>query len=86
LAAFTVAYLIEDPLTVHAWAGYVVGALVTARVMCGLIGPKHARFSDFIYSPAAGLRYMRDIVSFRAKRYLGHRLRAVDSNTHCLRF
>jgi cytochrome b len=72
VAAFSIAYLTEDPLVVHVWAGYVVGALVAARVFWGFIGPKHARFSDFIYSPAGGLRYTRDLISVRAKRYLGH--------------
>jgi cytochrome b len=72
VAAFSIAYLTEDPLVVHVWAGYVVGALVAARVFWGFIGPKHARFSDFIYSLAGGLRYTRDLISVRAKRYLGH--------------
>lgn len=72
VAAFTVAYLIEDPLTVHVWAGYLVGTLVVARAIWGFVGPIHARFSDFIYSPTGVLRYIRDLVSFRAKRYLGH--------------
>ena len=32
VVAFTVAYLTEDePLTVHVWAGYIVGALVIVR-------------------------------------------------------
>ena len=40
VAGFTIAYLTEeDLLTVHVWAGYVVGALVVARVLWGLIGP-----------------------------------------------
>jgi cytochrome b len=39
VVGFTIAYLIEEPLTVHVWAGYVVGALIVARVVWGLIGP-----------------------------------------------
>ena len=38
VAAFTVAYLIEDPLTVHVWAGYLVGALVITRAIWGFVG------------------------------------------------
>jgi cytochrome b len=73
VAGFTVAYLTEeDLLTVHVWAGYAVGVLIAARIVWGFVGSAHARFSDFLYSPAAALRYVRDLLLFRADRHLGH--------------
>ena len=73
VVAFTVAYLSEDDLlTVHVWAGYLVGGLIVARVIWGFVGPAHARFADFLCSPADTLRYVRDLVLFRAQRHLGH--------------
>ncbi len=73
VVAFTVAYLTEDPLTVHVWAGYVVGLLVVARIIWGFIGSPHARFADFVYAPGTALRYVRDLLMFRGgERHLGH--------------
>jgi cytochrome b len=74
VVAFTVAYLVEDdPLIVHVWAGYVVGILVLGRVIWGVVGSPHARFSDFVYAPSTAFRYVRDLVMFRGgHRYLGH--------------
>jgi cytochrome b len=73
VAAFTIAYLIEDdPLIVHVWAGYVVGVLVVARIVWGFVGTPRARFADFIYAPATALRYVLDLLRFRGARYLGH--------------
>ena len=71
--SFFVAYFTEDDfLTQHVWAGYVVGAVVCVRLVWGLIGTKHARFSDFVRSPAATMRHLGDLIRRRAKRYIGH--------------
>jgi cytochrome b len=69
---FLVAYVSEDLLTLHVWAGYLVGGLLLFRVVRGFIGPRRARFVDFVYPPAAVWRYLVDLVAFRARRHLGH--------------
>lgn len=69
---FFVAYLAEDAKIAHVWAGYIVGALVFARIVWGFVGPRHARFSDFTSGPIAATRYLWDVVHALAKRYVGH--------------
>lgn len=71
--AFIVAYATEeDVLFLHVWAGYFIGVLLLARVVWGMVGSKHARFSDFVTSPIQAVRYVIDTFCLRAKRYIGH--------------
>lgn len=71
--AFATAFIVEDDLlAVHVWAGYLALALIGIRLIWGLIGPRHARFSDFVRGPSRVVGYLRDAMQFRAKRYLGH--------------
>ena len=56
----------------HLAAGYLVLALILARIIWGFVGSRYARFSDFIYPPRIIFRYMRDMAHLRAPRYLGH--------------
>jgi cytochrome b len=71
--AFFVAYFTEDDyLTQHAWAGYVVGAVVCFRLLWGFVGTEHARFGDFVPSPGTFKQYALDLLHNRAKRVLGH--------------
>lgn len=73
VAGFALAYLTEDDfLTLHIWAGYLAGMLIALRLPWGLIGPRHARFSDFVYRPSKIAAYLGDMLQFRARRCLGH--------------
>ena len=73
LAAFVAAYISgEEWEKLHVKIGYVVIGLVAFRLIWGLIGSRHARFSDFIYHPITVARFLRDTAAFKAKRYLGH--------------
>jgi cytochrome b len=57
----------------HSWVGYFLLILVSARIVWGFIGPRHARFSDFLYHPSHILEYTRDVINWRGpERYLGH--------------
>ncbi len=73
VALFCFSYLTEDDfIDLHAFSGYLIGGLLLFRLLWGLIGTKHARFSDFIYSPRHTMNYLKDIARCKAKRYLGH--------------
>src|SRR5215472_5943141 len=76
VAAFAVAYLsVEEeaggPDPLHVWGGYIVSVLVVLRVAWGFVGPRHARFNDFVRSPIVALAYFRDLLYGRARRYIG---------------
>ena len=72
VASVTLSYFVISPRDMHKFFGYTVVALVTFRLIWGLIGPKHARFSNFIPGPRKLLGYLRDIARGREERYLGH--------------
>ena len=70
---FTITYLTEDEwLDLHVTTAYVVTGLVIFRVFWGFIGGRHARFSQFVRSPRTVRAYLKDVLAFKAKRYVGH--------------
>lgn len=73
VTSFAVAWLTADEVqSLHEWAGYAAAALVGFRILYGLVGPRYARFSQFVRGPAATADYAVDVLQRREKRYLGH--------------
>ncbi|MCM5570151.1 cytochrome b/b6 domain-containing protein [Burkholderiaceae bacterium FT117] len=71
--AFLLAFVVEDHnLAIHSWAGYTALALVALRLPWGLVGPRHARFSDFVRAPREAFAYAGRALIGRAERHLGH--------------
>jgi cytochrome b len=70
---FAIAFVTGDELDrLHIAAGYAIVGLLALRIVWGFIGPRHARFSDFVRTPGDAFRYLRDIVWMRARRTIGH--------------
>lgn len=73
VASFTVAWLSGDEeSTLHGWAGYVILGLIGFRVVWGLVGTRHARFSDFVHDPGVIWQYLRAMATLHPQRYVGH--------------
>lgn len=62
----------EEMKSVHIRLGYLVVALVLARIVWGFIGTKHARFGDFLYRPAEIYRYLKSLLTGKPIHYIGH--------------
>ena len=62
----------EGNETLHAYAGYVVIALILYRFVWGFVGSKYARFSDFLCGPIVTINYLKSFLSGKPEHYLGH--------------
>src|SRR5919199_6299452 len=67
---FVLAFATGDELErLHIAAGYAVAALVLARIAWGFVGPKRARFGDFVRPPREVLAYLGQAIRLRAPRH-----------------
>lgn len=57
---------------VHVTFGYTMAGLVAFRLLWGVVGTRHARFSSFVRGPRAALRYLGSIARRRPEHYTGH--------------
>lgn len=62
----------EEAESWHEPIGWFVLALVGSRLLWGLVGPRHARFADFLRGPRTVAGYAGDALHGRAPRHLGH--------------
>lgn len=65
-------FLLDEGKRAHRWTGYAIMALVGIRLVWGIAGSRHARFSDFLPSPARLWSYGRALLKGREPRYIGH--------------
>ncbi len=73
VVSFAIAwYTQEGDYELHIITGYSILGLVGFRLLWGIIGPSHARFSDFIKGPRELLIYALSLHKRSIKRYLGH--------------
>lgn len=64
--------ILDEESALHLTVGYAVLALVGLRLIWGLIGTRHARFSDFPPDRLAAMVQLRDIAIGRKRTHLGH--------------
>lgn len=57
---------------VHVSLGYTVAGLVLWRLVWGVMGTRHARFSSFVRGPGAVMTYLRSLLGNRAEHHVGH--------------
>ena len=75
VGAFAVAHLADEhtpAFAIHMLLGIILLAALAFRLAWGFVGSRHARFSDFLYSPAALLGYLRDAFARRDRPTAGH--------------
>lgn len=75
LLSFVIAQTVDDESVIfsyHMLSGLMLGGLVVWRILWGLVGSKHARFSGFNLNPVHLKDYFLGILSGSKKRWLGH--------------
>jgi len=72
-AAFVTAWIAgDDYQQVHVLAGYTIVGILLVRIAWGVIGPRNARFAEFVRGPRAVLRYLRSLWRGDPEEHRGH--------------
>jgi cytochrome b len=57
---------------IHVTLGYTMGGLVAFRIIWGLIGTRHARFSSFVHGFTSVRRYVQSLMAGKPEHHVGH--------------
>ncbi|NUN06946.1 MAG: cytochrome b/b6 domain-containing protein [Bdellovibrio sp.] len=75
LLSFVIAQTVDDESVIfsyHMLAGFMLGGLVVWRLLWGIVGSQHARFTGFNLNPLQLKDYFLGILSGSKKRWIGH--------------
>lgn len=70
IAQWLTAEVLDDAIQLHMYIGYFTLGLIIFRISWGFIGPKYARFNDFVSSPRDLIHALKTIR--RAEHSTGH--------------
>lgn len=65
-------WVLEEGEDAHTWVGYAAVVLVLARLVWGFVGSRHARFADFLPTPARLKRHLQALRAGRPDHHWGH--------------
>ncbi len=71
-AILTNGFLNDPESEFHEYIGYAALSLVVLRLVWGVVGPVHARFSAFPPNPLAAIRHIRKTFAGNATHHLSH--------------
>jgi cytochrome b len=72
VALFAILYFKSGKFPLHAYAGLAIMGIVVIRIVWGFVGGRAARFSSFLFSPAAAFRYFRQALGGHAPYHASH--------------
>lgn len=72
VVSVSVCLILEAGTKVHRAAGYVAAGLIAFRLIWGIIGSHHARFTSFVTGPGAVVAYLRSLTSGQPQQHHGH--------------
>lgn len=62
----------DDLIEWHFYAGYLLSGLILFRVIWGVIGSRHSRFTSFVRDPITTVTYLKGMFSGKTAHHYGH--------------